>query len=196
MSSPEVGQRHVLDRILREALHDVRPRALLILGCSTGHGLEYVDGSVTSCVTGVDVNRTYLDRLVERFPDPPFALDVRCADLMDARFEPNDFDLVHAALVFEYIEWPRLLPRLAPSLRAGGVLNVVLQRPSPSTPAVTPTRFGSLSSLEALFRFVEPEALVERARGVGLSIEQRHTMALPGSKAFEVLRFTRGASGV
>jgi hypothetical protein len=67
---------------------------------------------------------------------------------------------------------------------------------SPSTPVVTPTRFGSLSSLEALFRCVEPEAFVERARGVGLSIEQRRTMALPGSKAFEVLRFTRGASGV
>ena len=40
MSNPEVGQRPVLDRILREALHDVRPRALLVLGCSTGHGLE------------------------------------------------------------------------------------------------------------------------------------------------------------
>jgi len=196
MNSPEVGQRPILDRILREALEDVRPRALLVLGGSTGHGLESVDGSVTSRVTVVDLNQTYLDRLVVRFANPQFSLDVQCADLAEATFDSNSFDLVHAALVLEYIEWPRLLPRLAPSLRADGVLSVVLQRPSLLTPAVTPTKFSSLSSLESVFRFVEAEMLVERAREVGLTIHQRRTVPLPGGKAFDVLRFSRDASGV
>jgi trans-aconitate methyltransferase len=107
---------------------------------------------VTRRVTVVDLNPAYLRRLVERFPDPGFELDARCADLADSGFEADAFDLVHAALVLEYVDWPALLPRLAMTLRPRGVLSVVLQIPSTANPAVTPTEFTSLRSLESLFR--------------------------------------------
>ena len=127
MSSPLVNQRPVLSRLLRDALESVQPRTVLVLGGSTGNGLEHVKPDVTSRVTVVDLNPAYLNRLVERFPNPAFELDVRCADLADFLFEPEAFDLVHAALVLEYVEWPPLLPRVATTLRPGGVLSVVLQ---------------------------------------------------------------------
>jgi trans-aconitate methyltransferase len=151
MSSPMVNQRPVLNRLLGDALGSVRPRTLLVLGCSTGNGLEHVNPEVTSRVTVVDVNPAYLLRLAERFPNPGFELDVQCADLADAVLEREVFDLVHAALVLEYVEWPQLLPRVAAALKSGGVLSVVLQLPSPSSPAVTPTTFVSLQSVESLF---------------------------------------------
>jgi SAM-dependent methyltransferase len=193
MSSPLVNQRPVLNRLLRDALESVRPRTVLVLGCSTGNGLEHVNPKVTSRVTVVDVNPGYLLRLVERFPNPGFEVDVRCADLADFVFEPVAFDLVHAGLVLEYVEWPSLLPGLAATLRPRGVLSVVLQRPSASSPAVTPTAFTSLRSLESLFRFVEPDALVEAARGAGLTLNNRYTESLTSGKAFEVLRFVKNA---
>lgn len=121
--------------------------AVLILGCSTGNGLEHVDATVTRRVTGVDINPEYLQRLAERFPDPGFALELRCTDVADDTFEAEGFDLVHAALILEYVEWPSLLPRLAETLRPGGTFSVVLQRPSESSPVVTPTEFTSLRSL-------------------------------------------------
>src|SRR6476646_10390128 len=74
--------------------------------------------------------RPVLSRLGERFPNPDFELDIRCADLADVVLEPGEFDLVHAGLVLEYVEWPLLLPRVAASLTSGGVLSVVLQLPS------------------------------------------------------------------
>lgn len=191
MSSPMVNQRPVLNRLLRDALESVRPRTVLVLGCSTGNGLEHVDRDVTSRVTVVDVNPAYLRRLVERLPHPGFELDVRCGDLADTVFEPEAFDLVHAGLVLEYVEWPSLLPRLARTLTARGVLSVVVQLPSSSSPAVTPTGFASLESLESLFHFVEPDALVEAARGARLTLRDRRTESLPSGKAFEVLRFVR-----
>lgn len=194
MSSPAVNQRAVLSRLLRDALVSTRPRTVLVLGCSTGNGLEHVDAAVTRRVTAVDVNPAYLQRLVERFRNPGFALDVRCADLAEQSFEREAFDLVHAALVLEYVEWPPLLPRVAESLRPGGSLSVVLQRPSVSSPAVTPTEFTCLRSLESLFRFVEPDALVAQARGAGLELESRRTEPLRSAKAFEVLRFVKGAA--
>jgi SAM-dependent methyltransferase len=193
MSSPTVNQRPVLSRLMGEALESVRPRTMLVLGCSTGNGLEHVNPEVTSHVTLVDLNPAYLRRLGERFPNPGFALDVRCADLADVVLDPEAFDLVHAGLVLEYIEWPLLLPHVASTLKPRGVLSVVLQLPSVSSPAVTPTTFVSLRSLEPVFRFVEPGALVEAARGEGLTVSSRRTESLPAGKAFEVLRFVKHA---
>jgi len=193
MSSPAVNQRPVLSHLLRDVLESTRPCDVLILGCSTGNGLEHVDAAVTRRVTGVDVNPTYLQRLVQQFPNPGFELDVRCADLTECGFEPGAFDLVHAGLVLEYVEWPRLLPRWAETLRPRGTFSVVLQRPSESSPAVTPTEFTSLRSLESLFQFVEPDALVKQAYDAGLELEYRRTEPLRSAKEFEVLRFVKGA---
>jgi len=193
MSSPTVNQRSVLSRLMGDALESVRPRTMLVLGCSTGNGLEHVNPEVTTHVTVVDLNPAYLLRLGERFPNPGFELDVRCVDLADIVLEPEAFDLVHAGLVLEYLEWPLLLPRVATTLKSGGVLSVVLQLPSASSPAVTPTTFVSLRSLETLFRFVEPGALIEAARGEGFTLRNQRTDSLPAGKAFEVLRFVKHA---
>ncbi len=97
--------------------------------------------------------------------------------------EPEAFDLVHAGLVLEYVEWPLLVPRVASALKPGGVLSVVPQSPSATSPAVTPTPFVSLRSLESLFRFVEPEALVTAAHGAGLTVTSGLylTEAVPGT---------------
>ncbi|MET0214194.1 MAG: class I SAM-dependent methyltransferase [Vicinamibacterales bacterium] len=191
MSSPDVNQRPVLSRLLRDTLESARPETVLVLGCSTGNGLEHVDATVTRRVAGVDLNPTYLRRLIERFPNPAFALDVRCVDLAEYAFEPDAFDLVHAALVLEYVDWLPLLPRFASTLRPRGTLSVVLQRPSVSSPAVTPTAFASLRSLESVFHFVEPDVLVALASDVGLRLDYRRTEPLPSAKGFEVLRFLK-----
>jgi SAM-dependent methyltransferase len=194
MSSAAVGQQSVLSRLLGEVLDSVRPRVVLILGCSTGNGLEHVNPAATSRVVAVDVNREYLHGLRERFPNPSFELDVRCGDVIDMELEPEAFDLVHAGLIFEYVEWPVLLPRLAKALRLGGVLSVILQSPSASSPAVTPTTFTSLRKLESLFHFVEPDTLVDSARHERLTLGTRRTEPLPAGKSFEVFRFTKDAS--
>ena len=47
MSSPTVGQRPVLGRLLGEVLETVLPNVVLVLGGSTGNGLEHVNPTVT-----------------------------------------------------------------------------------------------------------------------------------------------------
>lgn len=193
MSSPAVGQRPVLARLLRDVLESVRPAVVLVLGGSTGNGLEHVDPAVTSRVVVVDINSRYLRSLRERLPNPSFALDVRCGDLADVELGSDVYDLVHAGLILEYVAWPLLLPRVASALRLGGVFNVVVQTPSASSQAVTQTMFTSLQVLVPLFRFVDPTALVDAARGQGLCLQARRSETLPAGKSFEVLRFVKGA---
>ena len=144
-------------------------------------------------MTVVDLNPAYLRRLGERFPNPGFELDIRCADLADVVLEREAFDLVHAGLVLEYVEWPLLLPRVATTLKAGGVLSIVLQLRSALEPTGHPTPFVRLQSLESLFRFVDPDALVEAAHGERLALSNRRTEPLAAGKAFEVLRFVKHA---
>lgn len=192
MSSPEVAQYQALNALLRDTLERVCPGSVLVLGCSTGNGFEHVNSRVTSRVVGVDINPDYLRALIEQFPHPSFALDVRCIDLALYTFEPEAFDLVHAALVFEYVEWPSLLPRVVGTLRPFGVLSVVLQLPSSANPPVTPTGFASLRSLESVFRFVEPQDIVAKVAALGLQLESRRTERLKSAKAFEVLHFRKG----
>lgn len=193
MSSPEVAQYEVLNRLLRDALWSTQARSVLVLGCTTGNGFEHVDPAVTSRVVGVDINPAYLERLVEQFPHPSFVLEVVCADLAAYAFEPEAFDLVHAALVFEYVEWSQLLPSVVSTIQPGGTLSVVVQLPSPTSPAVTQTGFTSLLGLESVFRFVEADVIVAEATVLGLRLESRRTERLESDKAFEVLLFTKGA---
>jgi SAM-dependent methyltransferase len=193
MHSPAVNQGPILNGLLREALQGLRPRTVLVLGCSTGNGLEHVDPAITRRVTALDINPVFLSRLADRFSDHGFQLDVRCADVASATYEPAAFDLIHAALVFEYVEWTDVLPRLVGSLGTRGSLSVVLQQPSPTTPPVTPSPYTSLQTLESLFRFVDPDTLIARTKQLGLTLAARRRVPLPGAKAFDVLRFRRSS---
>ncbi|MBI3402275.1 MAG: class I SAM-dependent methyltransferase [Acidobacteria bacterium] len=192
MSSPEVDQLSALSRLLREALERFRPRDLLLLGCSTGNGLDQVDPAVTHRVTGVDINPEYLARVRAQFPNPGFELMLHCADVMTYAFVADAFDLVHCALLFEYLEWPALMREIGRTTRIGGGLSVVLQRPSDVAPAVTRTKYPSLLQLERLFRFVEPEAVVAHARTWGFELRSQQIEPLHSGKAFDVLHFQKG----
>jgi SAM-dependent methyltransferase len=189
MSSPAVGQRRVLNGLFREVLQNHHPKAVLVVGCSTGNGFEHVDPDVTERVTALEINPIFVRRVEERFSSSGFELDVRCADVATASLELDAFDLIHAALIFEYVDWLEILPRLIASVRGGGALSVVLQRPSSAAPAVTPTAFTSLLALHTVFRFVDPDVLVEQAQQLGMTVMTRRTVPLPAGKAFELVCF-------
>ena len=193
MGSPEVDQLSVLARILRDSLRRHRPRTLLVLGCATGNGFEHIDPAVTRRVTGVDINAEYLERLRQSFPRPEFECILHCQDVAECALPKGEFDLIHCALILEYVEWRRLLPRLAEALAPGATLSIVLQRPSNSVPAVTPSAFPSLRRLESVFQFVDVEALLRAARVLGLQTRERREVQAKQGKKFLLLELRHGA---
>lgn len=194
MNSPAVNQRPFLNQALHDALLAFRPASVLILGCSNGNGLEHVDPSVTSKVVAVDINPLFLRSLSLQFPHPDYELDVSCSDLMEYNYESERFDLVHAALVFEYLHWEILLPRIAKSIRPNGFFSVILQCPSETIPAITPSEFTTLHSLEKIFHFVHPEELINRARAAGFELVQKNTNCLSSGKVFEIIYLVKMVS--
>jgi SAM-dependent methyltransferase len=191
MSAEAVGQLQALGQIFHDVLRLFAPANILVLGCSSGNGFEHIDPRVTRQVTGIDINPAYLERLAGRFPSPGFELWLTCADLARYSFARRRYDLIHAPLIFEYVDWERLFPEIVFSLQPGGLLSVVLQRPSPSAPAVSRTQYPSLRKLERLFCFVDPAVLRARASSEGLRIENEFRIPLKQEKAFDVFYLRR-----
>lgn len=189
MSSPEVGQLGVLSSLMHDALHMTRPERLLVLGCGIGNGFEHIDPSATRVVTGIDINAAYLAELDARLPEPPYQRLLHCADLATHALPEGAFDLIHAALVFEYLDWRALLPRAVKALAPQGCLSVVVQRPSPAAPAVSHTAYTSLRRLETVFTHVAPADMVTAAAAEGLVLESLRHLSLPQQKSFAALRF-------
>lgn len=194
MNSPEVRQRPVLNTIFRNELRATCPGSLLILGCSTGNGLEHIDPDTTQRIDCVEINPVFVQRMKERFHYLHDSLTVHCADVNGFHFDPARYNLVFASLIFEYVDWRILIPRISESIVPEGFLSVVIQLRSESTPAVTPTRYKSLLALEPIFQFVDSDELVEKARLLNLIPISRTTESLPSDKAFEVFRFSKRRS--
>jgi SAM-dependent methyltransferase len=190
MAAESVGQLPVLNQIFKKALDDFSPERLLVLGCGAGNGLEHIDPAVTLYVKGIDINPAYISSLAQRFPNPTFKLELECADANKVPLSLHSFELVFVALLFEYVDWLRLLPRIAFSLAAEGVLVVVLQNPSPSSPAVSGTQYESLLKLEPVFQFVDPNVFIELAAGCGLNLNLLENVPLPLEKSFSILHFS------
>lgn len=192
MGSEAVGQLPVLSDLFVRALERFSPRRLLVLGCGMGNGFERIDPAVTRRVTGVEINPAYLDRLRGRFPSPPFELDLACSDVAQYPVPAGAFDLIHAALIFEYVEWRSFVPKILAGVGTGGGVSAILQLPSASAPAVSETPFPSVRVLEPLFRFVDPGALKAAFARLGFLADDESEMPLPQGKAFAVIHFRRG----
>lgn len=143
-----------------------RPRRLALLGVATGNGLEHVDLHLTGRTVGVDVNLTFLAVARQRFIRLGPALQLLCADVERVDLGAGRFDLVHAALVLEYVDVRVVVPRIASWLAPGGASSVVLQLPGGES--VTESRHPSVRALAGVTRFVPPEELRKLAEAEGL----------------------------
>jgi SAM-dependent methyltransferase len=184
MGSPEVGQLQMLNLRMREVLAETRPRSVAVLGCTTGNGFEHFDLAITQSILGVDINPDYLRQARERYSGLGSALELVCTDLNRWNCGKRRFDLVHAALIFEYVHAERLLGQIYAALKPGGILSVVLQLPVEGLPAVSQARFSSLEKLSPLFHHDTPEEFDGLASRQGLDKTASRIETLASRKTF------------
>jgi len=189
MGDPSVGQLQMLSEVFAEVLREVRPRTVAVLGCATGNGFEHVDTAVTRVAVGIDVNPDYLAVACRRFGKSVAGLSLVCADLACFDLAPHSLDLVHAALVLEYVEPVGLIRRAARWLRPGGTLAVLLQLPSEHSGKVSATPFTSLRRLEGVMKLVEPTVVGTAASESGLVETRATTLVLDSGKSFFLARY-------
>src|SRR5579862_3696940 len=107
-----IGQSAVLRDLFSLVYAERRPHRLAVLGCGTGGDLQQVDPTVTEVVVGVDINPDYLEIARGRSSALGPRLHLVCGDVLSAELPPVQFDLVHAALLLEYVDHLSLFRRM------------------------------------------------------------------------------------
>jgi SAM-dependent methyltransferase len=190
MGAGGVDQLAPLRAIFGDVYARLRPARLAVLGCGPGNGLDVVDPAVTVRFAGVDLNADYLALARQRHPRLAHAVDWIHASVDRCDLEASGFDLIHAALLFEYVDVAAVLPRIAGWLAPGGVFSIVLQRPGGDA-AISDTGFASLHTLAGLMRLVEPDDLRRLATRTGLVEHSAATIPLARGKSFWAATFRR-----
>ena len=169
MASPEVEQLQALNALFKGVLNKYRPASIAVIGCTTGNGFEHIDPGITKRVLGIDINQHYLDIARERHTYVP-GLEFMCADIARDEIRYDPVELVHAALLFEYVRIEEALPRIVRLMIPGGILSVGLQLESPDSTPVTKTRYTSLEKLSPIMNLVNPQKFTSTAERYGLQM--------------------------
>lgn len=186
MGSPAVRQLQFLNETFRKTVEEFRPSSVVIPGCTTGNGFEHLDPAVTRSIVGIDINPLYLGILFRRFGRRLPGLSLVCADITTWECPPASTDLLHCALVLEYVDPDPFMVRAVRWLKPGGLLSVVLQLPSHGLGNVTLTPFTSLHRLESTLTLRNPDDLTALALRSGLRLHRADVRSLLTSKTFFV----------
>jgi len=195
MGSPQVGQLQMLNLVFKRVLAETRPESVAVLGCTTGNGFEHFDPAITHDILGVDINPSYLEVTRQRYGALEARLELKCADLHTDCFCGRLFDLVHAGLVFEYMDAEIVLAHIYRALKPQGSLSVVLQMPNRGLPAVSNTPYKSLEKLAPTMHLFEQDQFIDLVRRAGFIEAAGETITLPSSKEFFFGIYLKGAPG-
>lgn len=103
MSLDSVYQLQTINKMMKEQFYDHDVSSVMVLGVAGGNGLEHIDCGIFKKVYGVDINQSYLDECVNRYPSLKGVFDPICADLTDADIQLPYAELLAADLLIEYI---------------------------------------------------------------------------------------------
>ena len=188
MGPEGVDQLAPLSAIFQESYLAAQPDRLLLLGCTTGNGLEHVNPAVTKRIVGVDVNLQYLGVARQRYFHLGPRLELYCQEAEKFRSPPGSFDLVHAALLFEYLHPEVLVRKIAEWLADQGTCSVVLQLPGGEGPPA-PTK--TMQIIQKAMKLVPPDELTRVFEHYGLHRKRTRTVPLEHGKSFWAAAFGR-----
>lgn len=188
-----VGQTPVLRALFARLYADTRPTRLAVLGCTTGGDLRLIDPKVTEMAVGVDINAAYLDIARTRLASLGSRLRLIHADVLEAEL-PGDFDVIHAALVLEYVDPAALFARIFRWLSPGGLCSVVTQEPAQHVGPVSNTGYASLQNLSGCMTVRPVNEVVTLAARAGFVLRSSRLVDLGTGKTFAYSLFERPTS--
>jgi SAM-dependent methyltransferase len=187
----EIGQSAALRSIFQRVYAESRSRRVLILGCTTGKDFALLDPEVTTTAVGVDLNPAYLATARRELGHLGTALTLIEGDVLAVELPAARFDLIHAALLVEYVDPEALFRRMSAWLASTGVCSIVWQNAAEGVDSVTRTARESLLTLDGHMFLRDPERLNLAAAQAGLARESIISVGLPRGKSFSAATFTK-----
>jgi len=178
-----IGQSAALRDLFSRLYCERSPTRLAILGCTTGSDLQRIDPAVTEMVVGVDISPDYLEIARERLSALGPRLHLVQGDVLQVELPPVQFDLVHAALLLEYVDPVSLFRRMYRWLSASGTCSVITQDPLAGVAAVSSTEYESLQILAGRMSLRGADEVATLADRTRFRLVCRHAVTLPTGKS-------------
>jgi len=191
MSMASVAQAQFLAQVLERRIRELSPKSVAVIGCAGGNGFEQLPPEQVERVVGVDINPHFIAATRKRYGRRFRQVELICQDFLTLQYKLEPVDFVHAGLVFEYVDLARGLSSIVRFIKWDGHLSVVLQLPSDTIAAVSPTPYTSLNKLEESFRFVLPEEFEVVASSFGMLPLVSEHLTLNSGKSFHEFLFKR-----
>ena len=103
MSLDSVKQLQSMNKTMKSQLDDYAVNTVMILGIAGGNGLEYIDIEKYKTVYGVDINKSYLDAVADRYKYLDGILKCLNIDIINEADELPETELLIANLLIEYV---------------------------------------------------------------------------------------------
>jgi hypothetical protein len=189
-----IGQSAVLRDLFSLVYAERRPARLAVLGCTTGQDLQQVDPALTEVIVGVDINPAYLEVARGRLSSLGARLRLVCDDVLTAEPPRGPFDLVHAALLLEYVDPSSLFRRIYDWLSPSGVCSLITQEPAPDVAAISITGYESLQTLAGRMSLRSAAEITRLARQAGLHLLHTRAVKVPAGKTLVSSIFDKGGA--
>lgn len=177
-----VGQTAALRELFETIYARAKPQRLAVLGCTAGADFDVVDPLSTHVAVGLDVNPTYLQAAQQRSSEIRRSVKWVCGDVLAVELPQAPFDLIHAALLLEYVDAAALFRRVRRWLSPEGYLSIITQQPIDGVAAVSGTCYESLQSLSSTMMLRAAGDIVLIAADAGYAVESQKLLELRTGK--------------
>lgn len=187
MSLSSVFQLQALSKMMKDQFYAHPVQSIMILGVAGGNGLEHIDRQVFHKVYGVDINRNYLDKCVERHPELQGVFEPICTDLTKEICKLPYADLVVADLVIEYIGYKcfqSAIRQVSPRY-----VSAIIQINMDGSYVSDSPFLHIFDRLDEVHHRMEETALVDAMEQIGYKKEARAEAELPNGKRLVRLGF-------
>lgn len=160
----------------------------MILGIAGGNGLEHIDKQVFDKVYGVDINKSYLNECVKRYPELSGIFDTICIDLMKDTSGLPYAELLVANLLIEYIGYEcfqKTVKQVNPKY-----VSCIIQINTDVTFVSDSPYLHVFDHLDEVHHQMEEEELISAMERIGYKKEIQKEMELPNGKKLVRIDFT------
>lgn len=183
MSSSEVMQYQLINECFKDVLNKYEPKKIFVPGCTIGNGFENIKWENIESIVALDINPEYISLLRNRYPDEKKLILVN-EDFNKYNPGKNKFDLIIAALFFEYVELSESLLKLKSMMNKTSIMFSMIQLPDEKQNKVTRTEYKSLEKLSHIMNLHSAEKFKKELDKCGFYIRSEIQKTLENGKSF------------
>lgn len=188
MRLDSVFQIQTLNKMMKEQFYSYPVHSVMILGIAGGNGLEHIDTQIIHTVYGVDINKSYLDTCIKRYPDLQGTFCPIHTDLTQNTIKLPYADLVVANLIVEYIGYDcfqKVIKHTSPKY-----VSAIIQINTDTSFVSSSPYLHAFDRLNEVHHQMEEASLVDAMKKIGYRKIAETDKDLPNGKKFARIDFT------